>query len=759
MQLHAGKEHNVIKLDPFSKRTQNLIEKNPHNLKATLPRWPEQQSIVTSLKACTFLRSNVVKETLAMSQLSEDAAAILPRDATYEPLGNDFFKLTLSRENKTEIFEYALSKLNQSQYEASAILQNIAKWDPPTAALFSLRSPANILDTPFRLIFPNSARRSFDETGLYVRQYTAVSYCWRSAEFLPEGYERYGGWPISKPFVDAILEDKGHPRQGIWMDQLCIDQSSAVDKQRSVAAMDIIYRSCLRMLVLLEDVSLNQEEVALCERHDRVRSQVKYEHPWVPPMEERSLFARFYRKIIAARWWARAWCHHEFSVNEPWSEKRMRHEVHNATFIVNGPENSTVKIKWYTLHWIMVTALETSPELISTATTDAGQAIFTSFVTAEREPGLRSSLMARHNGVSQKGSLYLKDKLSVMINMCGLGLAYQGQAISTQEEVLYFSVLLALAAGESYPLTMFHGQAPVMLNARATWLQRHIAADDTSIPKFKPLDLHGIHHVTKYEIGLDMIFLRPICKWVEVEDLGFRLTYEIFPETIRSIRPATDWPAAAAFIAGSDPDTESDTRRRRFLASCIVQGHSFMARLWAQLKNDVVNTHYNKGTFKDLAPSPDLYAAARRLMAQLAPITTLLCISPPFSFTFDDAQRFLTWLSDPRSIYYMGVFTYLVQCRLDGKSALVTSMHTNEHFDNGPWEELRAAMPTHLAGGSCVPLRLWVLRPMKDENGLEKWRLVGKAILLGEPDLMMEAKSSEGEEGGVVQLKRAVIGG
>ncbi|KAF1358649.1 hypothetical protein EJ07DRAFT_166537 [Lizonia empirigonia] len=664
-----------------------------------------------------------------MLQLPEDAAEILPRDATYEPLGNGFFRLTLSRENKTEIFEYALSKLTQSQSEASAILQNLAKWDPPTAALFSLRSPATILDTPFRLIFPNSARRSFDETGLYIRQYTAVSYCWRSAEFLPEGYERYGDWPISKPFVDAILEDKGHPRQGIWMDQLCIDQPSAVDKQRSVAAMDTIYQSCLRMLVLLEDVS----------RHDRVGSQVKYEYPWVPPVEERSMFVRFYHKIIAACWWGRAWCHHEFSVNEPWSEKRMRHEVHNATFIVNGPEGSTVKIKWYTLHWIMVTALESSPELISTATTDAGQAIFTSFVTAKREPGLRSSLMARHNGVSQKGSLYLKDKLSVMINMCGLGLAYQGQAISTREEVLYFSVLLALAAGEVYPLTMFH----------ATWLQWHIAADDTTIPKFKPRDLQGIHHVTKYEIGLDMIFLRPLCQWVDVDDLGLRLTYEIFPETIRSTRPDTDWLAAAAFLSGSDPDTESDTRRRPFLASCIVQGHSFMARLWAQLKNDVVTTHYNQGTFKDLGPSPDLYAAARRLMAQLAPITILLCISPPSSFTLDDAQLFLTWLSDPRLMYYIGVFTYLVQCRLDGWSALVTSMHTNEHFDNGPWEELRAAMPTHLAGGSCVPLR----------NGLEKWRLVGKAILLGEPDLMIEVESSAGEEGGVVQLKRAVIGG
>jgi hypothetical protein len=98
-----------------------------------------------------------------------------------------------------------------------------------------------MLDTPFRLIFPNSALLAFEKTGLYVRQFAAVSYCWHSAEFLPKGYERYGEWPISKPFVDAILEDKSHDRQGIWMDQLCIDQTSVFDKKRAVAAMDVIY--------------------------------------------------------------------------------------------------------------------------------------------------------------------------------------------------------------------------------------------------------------------------------------------------------------------------------------------------------------------------------------------------------------------------------------------------------------------------------------------------------------------------------------
>ena len=96
----------------------------------------------------------------------------------------------------------------------------------------------------------------------------AVSNCWRSKDFLLEGYERYGSWPVSKPFVDAIISEKNHPRVGIWMDELCIDQVSSEDKRQSVAAMDIIYRSCIRLLVLLEDVFLNEAEVSLYLKYD-----------------------------------------------------------------------------------------------------------------------------------------------------------------------------------------------------------------------------------------------------------------------------------------------------------------------------------------------------------------------------------------------------------------------------------------------------------------------------------------------------------
>ena len=70
----------------------------------------------------------------------------------------------------------------------------------------------------------------------------------------------------------------------------------------------------------------------------------------------------------------------------------MRHlDVHQATFVMNGPDGSTVKVKWL---------------------------ILTGYVTSGEDPTTRNgevsrpSIMARHNGVAQKGCQYFEDRVS-----------------------------------------------------------------------------------------------------------------------------------------------------------------------------------------------------------------------------------------------------------------------------------------------------------------------------------------------------------
>jgi hypothetical protein len=661
--------------------------------------------------------------------------------AAYEPLGNELFLLTLTKENKAEILEHGLTKLNDSQQEALEILNVLGVWDPHTRSLFALRSSPTILDTPFRLVFPMTDKSSFDENGFYVRQYMAVSYCWRSENFLPDNYERHDSWPVSKPFVDAMISEKDHPRVGIWMDQLCIDQNSPEDKRKSVAAMDVIYRSCIRLLVLLEDVFLDAAEIALHSKYDLA----KYGSAWRPPAEEEPVIASLYKKVASARWWERAWCFHEFNVNEPWTDRRQCNEIHNATFIMNGPNGSTVKMKWWTLHFIMCLTPHIEEQVLE---------IFIPVDHGDRELGYRGSIMARHNTVSTKGCMLLEDKLSIMVNLSGLALAYRGPAQQSTGEVMYISAVLAMAAGEAYPLTMFDGRDLPALGE--SWFQRHLVSDAT-IPRFELGGLKGTHRVSMQDIELDMIFLPLPATWRRVNDDDLGPTYRIFPDTITTTRPVTHGPASDVMTTASRSDEDADKPRRRFLAGCLMNGHAFTTRLWTQLRTDVIVPNYNQ--FQELAPSPSLLPAAIELFRRLFPVSTLPSIPASSEFTIEDAQLFLTWLTDPRSSYYIGIFTHQIQCSLDGQCAFTTGAQVNAHFDDGPFDELRAAVPIDLLDMSCIPLRIWLLRRCKDKGATSQWRLAGKAMLLGEPNLRMEAGKSKGRDDVAVEFRRAVVSG
>lgn len=680
-------------------------------------------------------------------------------DTIYEPLGAELFQLTLTRRNKAEIFEYALSTLSSSQRKSASVIANLHKWDPSVASLFTQRSFDTILNTPFRLIFPSSSLQSFEETGLYVRQYIAVSYCWRSPEFLSDDYRRHGDWPISKPFVDAILEDKDHPREGIWMDQLCIDQGSTEDKLRSVAAMDVIYKSCIRLVVLLEDVTLDTVEIELVKgRGFGDRKPVLSRKPG--PSEASALIS-FYEKVNRARWWDRAWCFHEFNVNEPWSDKRQCNEIHNATFIIGAVGGKTIKMKWFTLSSIMVEALNVLLEESGHAVSAfKGQNIFIGVDRGDKsKDGWHASLMARYNGVAGKGCSQMPDRLSIMINMCGLGLAYAGGAIKSMDDFLYIGVLLALAAGEAYPMTTFDG-THASLNGKPTWLNHRTTTEFTVVRRFQGNSLNSVYRISPQKITLDLVFFSNM--WESIDFTHMRATYAVFPETIPTTTPDNHYQGHFLdAMVSNHPDELYEEIRRTFLAGCVSNGYNFTARLWKQLQHNVVIPTYHTGNYKDLAPNPVLLTAARRLLEQLLPITSLLSLPSPEIFSLQDAHLFVTWLTDPRSIYYI-FFTMNIRFgrQLDDL-AFLTSKKMVEGFEKQCTKNLRLAIPKDLINESCMGLRVWILQP----KGESEWRLVGKAFLLGEGDLMDIVKRKQGHdtkdegESDTLWIERATIGG
>jgi hypothetical protein len=681
---------------------------------------------------------------------SHDSSDPSHRYAIHSPLGTSFFQLTLSSVNKAEIFAEALSELDKNHSQASIVVKNLQIWNPEAASRFGLRSTSTILSTPFRLVYPNCDHHSFQDTGLYARQFLAISYCWRSPEDLSEDYKPHDIWPIKKSMVDAILAEKDHPRVGIWIDQICIDQSSALEKQHSIAAMDIIYRSCMRVIVLLEDVLLTEPEVELVQKYDV--SQRPYNGGWQFEPSELETFASVYEKVNAARWWGRAWCFHEMCVHRPWSERRRTNHLFHATFILCGPNETTFRTKWTNLVLFMSLAQRVLP---NAQVWWKGAMIESGIIEPEeQEKGWRGSIMARHYAINAKGCKFLQDRISILINLCGLGLAYKGPPVDTEEELLYLASLLALAAGDVYPLSMMD-RPSTMLKGKPTWLSKH-EVDNPTLPGYRIGTMKGIHRVDEGEIEMDMLFLDAPWRSVKERDLG--PTYDIFPDTIPTTHPATKRPEPEGRMASDhDLDAEYDLPRRRFLAGCILNGPMFTGRLWTQLQRDIVFPKYNAGNYADLSPNPAFRSAAKSFIAHLVPVSTLLGIAYPSPSTLHDATLFLTWLTDPRSMYYIGLRTFRVPCTMYWDSIFISSLIVNEFFLDGKDSEIQVAVPTLLLGTSCMPLRVWILRPAKGERAKEKWRVVGKGLLLGEPDLLEEARESKGMPGAKVILRERIV--
>jgi hypothetical protein len=457
-------------------------------------------------------------------------------------------------------------------------------------------------------------------------------------------------------------------------------------------------------------------------------------------------------------------------VNEPWSDKRQCNYVHNATFIMNGSNGSTVKMKWFSLHMIMSSALDLLPDEanLRSVGTFKGLNIFTGFTNkdeeVQRDGGRKwkASIMARHNGVAQTGCQHPADRLSIMINMCGTAIQYIGRELNDKDEVFFISVLIALAAGEVHPLGMIGGRS-LCLEQKPTWLQRGTVEDETRIAKFELGNVKGIHCISTETIELDLIFFSGPSGVIR-DDEDLKSTYHVFPDLIPTTNPEH---YIAEPIVGStfsdDSDSDLDIHRRRFLAVCIMNGVEYTVRLWEQLKRDVVHGNYNGGVYKDLQPCAMLRAPAERFIGRLSKPSTS---SPTTTarFDLDEAQLLLTWLTDPRSMYYIGRLKPLrMQCTVSGEQCVMTALINNDHFNDGPGEELRAALPTDWLGATCIPLRLWILRPVKSDKNqgdVVRWRIVGKGLLLGEPDLMEEVRINKDREDAVLILKeRTLVGG
>lgn len=666
-------------------------------------------------------------------------------------VSQNLFVLTLTRQNKSTIFAQAIKTLDAGQQEAALILQNLTTWSPSTAAHFHPRTSTLILDTPFRLVCSSPTGIPLDG-ALVIRQYLAVSYSWHSAEWSggttsapPEPGSTGLFWPIGRRFADAVLGLRGHPREGIWMDQVCIDQADEHEQQRAIACMDIVYKSCRRLVVLLEDVELSDEEVELCARYDvaGLRWHVVAE----PDEADVPVLISLFDKVARARWWKRAWCFHEFVVGEPWSTKRHQ-DVHNTVFVLGHGTDKTFTMRWLVLQSILSDVIvkvdHRSPDSMYVNPILSGLDDRTSPLldSPDRMPGAtRSSFMARYNSVSLTGCLKAGDKLSVCINLLGVGLAYVRAEEPTVDEVYYLAVMLAIAAGEKTPLC-FASREPLMLRDKQSWLMRPITAGDTTLRKFTLGTLSGIHSISPHRLELDLVVFRYSFKAATDEEID--RTYEVFPDAIGSTPPPLkfDWHSAVQHYRS---DEEMEKPRRQFLAAVMGGGRGLVKRLWPQLERDVVQYNYNTGIFADFKANEDLRPNADKFVEMLNQNAGSDVGPDQESFSSDAALAFLTWITDPRSIYWISWRTLRAPCSRDGEQALLSGFSSTSNFnfvDPGlAPTAVTVAVPTDLLEADCSLTRAWVLTQVDGGDGKEvAWKVVAKCLLLGITDLAGEVK-------------------
>jgi Heterokaryon incompatibility protein (HET) len=84
-----------------------------------------------------------------------------------------------------------------------------------------------------------------------------------------------------------------------WVDHECIDQDDEEEKQSQVAIMDQIYTKAQLTAILLEDVELSTEELDFMMRKRRKIGADLLRH------------TRITQRILAGRWFSRAWCSQE----------------------------------------------------------------------------------------------------------------------------------------------------------------------------------------------------------------------------------------------------------------------------------------------------------------------------------------------------------------------------------------------------------------------------------------------------------------
>lgn len=358
-------------------------------------------------------------------------------------------------------FESALLKDSHpwSSNDSGSILNRITALDKKTGRLFQLKEQS-VSQAPLRLLMEASPCRSdCREPRLEKRLagFIALSYCWRNPSWVPvSGFEACDSHGKSLPVARSILQtalalrtESAEGVEGLWIDSLCINQEDRQEKMRAIASMDRIFKSARLVVIALEDIEISNIEAAVIE-------QLKASKPSLDRnKDEEGSFESVTRlnaatvwglvaNIGSARWFERAWCAHEF------------HLCQNAIFVIPRVGGTTITLSLSALERILICKTNWT----SSSQTDTE----TSLQQYSRLVLLLTSRFIHSGGFTQSrpvmGICYqtqtlnatkFNDKISIALNLLGLGLYFDGD-VKSHTHCRYIFSILAVAASDSVAL-------------------------------------------------------------------------------------------------------------------------------------------------------------------------------------------------------------------------------------------------------------------------------------------------------------------
>lgn len=368
---------------------------------------------------------------------------------------------TLSTVDKQQLLARNSVFSAQRDSRASQLVKELQGLDPSISETFAPKSEA-VANAPLRLLKPwkfsanadNISRESYES-------FIALSYCWHNPDWLRSPEEISRG-PISDVLFLALLQERLYPAEGIWIDQLCINQDDEKEKAVPVASMDIIYECARLVVVVLKDIWIGESEEnvlrVLIDKYERKALLDLRSEPELSRIATGLLW-----KIFSARWFSRAWCGHELHVSS------------NQVFLIRikGEDGVGVKIVRITAEFLhdlsiieadFVSWVAGSDEFMSLKAIYNGRRARYNKLIYDRLSRSPESLIQPQDDTKMPSYMRIfaetfslqssitSDKLAIALNISQCGLYLKGSA-KTGSECCELFTLLALAAGDSTALS------------------------------------------------------------------------------------------------------------------------------------------------------------------------------------------------------------------------------------------------------------------------------------------------------------------